>query len=161
MSFIALLVSMMFIPTLFFSSCSNDQNLENEVKLVETGCFGLCALGPVVVVYPEGAFYSCVQVEDVAEIVDSKPFDGVAKRLSELLCFTGNLDVDLMVDSAGDFYILEMNCRFGGQYPFTHEAGANYVRFLIDAVRGNDQKTIPMVEIGAKFSKDIVPVRIK
>ena len=98
---------------------------------------------------------------DVAEIVDSKPFDGVAKRLSELLCFTGNLDVDLMVDSSGDFYILEMNCRFGGQYPFTHEAGANYVRFLIDAVRGNDQKTIPMVEIGAKFSKDIVPVRIK
>jgi len=52
----------------------NDQiaakGLENEVKVIQTGCFGLCALGPIVIVYPEGAFYSTVQVEDVAEIVD-------------------------------------------------------------------------------------------
>ena len=43
--------------------------LEDEVKLVQTGCFGLCALGPVVVIYPEGAFYSRVKPEDVQEIV--------------------------------------------------------------------------------------------
>jgi len=52
------------------------KDLENEVKLVETGCFGLCALGPVVVVYPEGAFYSCVQVEDVEEIVSEHLLKG-------------------------------------------------------------------------------------
>ncbi|MBO4898068.1 MAG: NADH-quinone oxidoreductase subunit NuoF [Clostridia bacterium] len=50
--------------------------LENEVKLVQTGCFGLCALGPVVVVYPEGAFYSRVKPEDVAEIVSEHLLKG-------------------------------------------------------------------------------------
>ena len=37
------------------------QGLENEVKVVQTGCFGLCALGPIVIIYPEGAFYSMVK----------------------------------------------------------------------------------------------------
>jgi NADP-reducing hydrogenase subunit HndC len=45
------------------------QGLSNEIKVVKTGCFGLCAAGPVVIVYPEGSFYSGVKVEDVAEIV--------------------------------------------------------------------------------------------
>ena len=43
--------------------------LEGEVKLIMTGCFGLCARGPVVVVYPDGAFYQHVKVADVEEIV--------------------------------------------------------------------------------------------
>ena len=56
--------------------------LENEVKVVKTGCFGLCALGPVVVVYPEGAFYSRVQKEDVQEIVTEHLLKGrIVKRL--------------------------------------------------------------------------------
>ena len=45
------------------------QGLEEEIKLVTTGCFGLCALGPVVIVYPEGTFYSRVTADDVTEIV--------------------------------------------------------------------------------------------
>ena len=45
------------------------EGLENEVQVIHTGCFGLCALGPIVVVYPEGSFYSRVNVEDVGEIV--------------------------------------------------------------------------------------------
>ena len=36
--------------------------LSEEVKVVKTGCFGLCALGPIMVVYPEGSFYSEVNV---------------------------------------------------------------------------------------------------
>ena len=48
----------------------------NNVKIVMTGCFGLCALGPVVIVYPEGTFYSCVKVEDVARIVDEHIIGG-------------------------------------------------------------------------------------
>ena len=56
--------------------------LEKEVKIVKTGCFGLCALGPVVVVYPEGAFYSMVKKEDVAEIVTEHLLKGrIVKRL--------------------------------------------------------------------------------
>ena len=46
------------------------KGLDEEVKVVGTGCFGLCALGPVVIVYPEGTFYSCVTPEDVPEIVE-------------------------------------------------------------------------------------------
>ena len=43
--------------------------LGEEVKVVQTGCFGLCALGPVMIIYPEGTFYSRVTPEDVPEIV--------------------------------------------------------------------------------------------
>jgi len=56
--------------------------LENEVKVVKTGCFGLCAEGPIVVVYPEGAMYTTVQVEDIKEIVDEHLVKGrIVKRL--------------------------------------------------------------------------------
>ncbi len=43
--------------------------LENEIKVIRTGCFGLCEAGPVVIVYPEGTFYAHVKDEDVDEIV--------------------------------------------------------------------------------------------
>ncbi len=46
------------------------RGLDEEVKVVGTGCFGLCALGPIMIVYPEGTFYSCVTPEDVPEIVE-------------------------------------------------------------------------------------------
>ena len=46
------------------------KGLQDEIKVVGTGCFGLCALGPIMIVYPEGTFYSCVKVEDVPEIVE-------------------------------------------------------------------------------------------
>ncbi|EDS09198.1 NADH-quinone oxidoreductase subunit NuoF [Anaerotruncus colihominis] len=56
--------------------------LTDEVKVVKTGCFGLCALGPVVIVYPEGSFYSRVKAEDVKEIVDEHLLKGrIVKRL--------------------------------------------------------------------------------
>ena len=56
--------------------------LENEVKLVQTGCFGLCALGPVVIVYPDGTFYSRVEPKDVKEIVEEHLLKGrVVERL--------------------------------------------------------------------------------
>ena len=68
--------------------------LENEVEIVKTGCFGLCALGPVVVVYPEGAFYSRVHKEDVAEIVSEHLLKGrIVKRLvySETIAEDGTI----------------------------------------------------------------------
>ncbi len=52
-----------------FQTRLKEQGLESEVKLIMTGCFGLCARGPIVVVYPEGTFYQHVKVEDVSEIV--------------------------------------------------------------------------------------------
>ena len=58
------------------------QGLADEVKVVRTGCFGLCALGPVMIVYPEGTFYSRVKPEDVPEIVEEHLLKGrVVDRL--------------------------------------------------------------------------------
>ena len=50
--------------------------LDQEVRVIRTGCFGLCALGPIVVIYPEGSFYSRVKEEDVAEIVNEHLLKG-------------------------------------------------------------------------------------
>ena len=59
-----------------------DKGLENEVKVIKTGCFGLCALGPVMIVYPEGCFYSELKVDDVPEIVEEHLLKGrMVKRL--------------------------------------------------------------------------------
>ncbi len=58
------------------------KGLQDEVKVVRTGCFGLCALGPIMIVYPEGSFYSQVQVDDVPEIVEEHLLKGrLVKRL--------------------------------------------------------------------------------
>ena len=60
----------------------NAKGLEKEVNVVRTGCFGLCALGPIMIVYPEGAFYSMVTPEDVPEIVEEHLLKGrIVKRL--------------------------------------------------------------------------------
>lgn len=56
--------------------------LSDEVKIVQTGCFGLCANGPIMIIYPEGTFYSHVKVEDVKEIVEEHLLKG---RLVERL----------------------------------------------------------------------------
>ena len=60
-----------------------DKNgLTDEVMVVRTGCFGLCALGPIMIVYPEGTFYSMVKEDDIAEIVSEHLLKGrVVTRL--------------------------------------------------------------------------------
>ena len=59
-----------------FEKLIKERGLENDVAIIKTGCFGLCANGPVCVVYPEGAFYSFVKVEDVKEIVEEHLIKG-------------------------------------------------------------------------------------
>ncbi len=71
-----------------FENRIQENGLSDEVKIVRTGCFGLCALGPVVIVYPDGTFYSRVQKEDVAEIVSEHLLKG---RIVERLVYS---DVD-------------------------------------------------------------------
>ena len=65
-----------------------ENGLADEVKVVRTGCFGLCALGPVVIVYPDGTFYSRVQKDDVKEIVSEHLLKG---RIVERLVYS---DID-------------------------------------------------------------------
>ena len=59
-----------------FNENIQKNGLEEEVKVVQTGCFGLCALGPVVIVHPDGTFYSRVEADDVAEIVSEHLLKG-------------------------------------------------------------------------------------
>ena len=65
-----------------FARCLEANGLTEEVKIVQTGCFGLCALGPVVIIHPEGTFYSRVEPTDVEEIVTEHLLKGrVVERL--------------------------------------------------------------------------------
>ena len=59
-----------------FAAQLEANGIAEEVKIVQTGCFGLCALGPVVIVYPDGTFYSRVQKDDIAEIVSEHLLKG-------------------------------------------------------------------------------------
>ena len=52
------------------------RGLDDEIKVVKTGCFGLCELGPIMIVYPEGTFYSRVTPEVIPEIVEEHLLKG-------------------------------------------------------------------------------------
>ncbi len=72
------------------------KGLSEEVKIVQTGCFGLCALGPVVIVYPDGTFYSRVEEKDVEEIVSEHLLKG---RPVERLVYTDTGDVEETIEN--------------------------------------------------------------
>ena len=76
------------------------KGLADEIKVVQTGCFGLCALGPIMIVYPEGTFYSRVTMEDIPEIVEEHLLKG---RVVERLVYKDPADPDHEGDvSLGD-----------------------------------------------------------
>ena len=72
---------------------------------------------------------------DAAETVDNEELRKLGQRLSGLLRHRGNLDVDVF-EADGKYYILEMNARFGGGYPFSHAAGIDLPRALVAWVKG-------------------------
>ena len=80
-----------------FNAEIEKNGLADEVKVVQTGCFGLCALGPVVIVYPDGTFYSNVTEEDVAEIVSEHLLKG---RIVERLVYNDTGDAEANVEEA-------------------------------------------------------------
>lgn len=85
-----------------FESYLNKNKLGNEIKVIKTGCFGLCAQGPIVMVYPEGCMYTMVKVEDVKEIVDEHLIKGrIVKRL--LPKDTVEAEAETSLDDVGFF----------------------------------------------------------
>ena len=50
--------------------------IENDVQVIMTGCFGLCALGPIMIVYPEGCFYSMVKIDNIPRIIKEHLVEG-------------------------------------------------------------------------------------
>lgn len=76
------------------------QKLDKEVKIVQTGCHGLCELGPIVIIYPEGAFYCRVKKEDVPELVEEHLIKG---RILERLLYKGDKEKGTAITEI-DFY---------------------------------------------------------
>lgn len=78
------------------------KGLSDEIKIVQTGCFGLCALGPVVIVYPDGTFYSRITPEDVGEIVEEHLLKGRVVERLEYKDVDAEPDVDISQLSLSD-----------------------------------------------------------
>lgn len=73
----------------------------------------------------------------MAQIVQDKRFEDVAKIISSNLKHISDLDVDCFLTETGEIIVLEMNCRFGGQYPFAHLAGARFPKQIVEWLSGN------------------------
>jgi carbamoyl-phosphate synthase large subunit len=99
---------------------------------------------------------------DIAEIIENSPFLPLAKKLSEKLHHIANLDVDVFMDDSGRIYVLELNCRFGGQYPFSHLAGVNFPKQIVKWLdgEGTDDSLLHAC-VGITSCKDLKPVRLK
>ena len=66
-----------------FKRIIKEKNIQN-VRVIKTGCFGLCAKGPIVIIRPEDTFYAMVKPEDCEEIIESHIMNG--KIVERLLC---------------------------------------------------------------------------
>jgi carbamoyl-phosphate synthase large subunit len=95
---------------------------------------------------------------DVAETVDRPDLAAFGRRIGEALGHVGMLDVDVMVDEQGPC-LLELNPRFGGHYPFSHESGANIPAALVAWAEGREPEVAWLkVKPGVRCGKDIVLV---
>ncbi len=98
---------------------------------------------------------------DIAETVDCPEIFETVKKLATLSRHIGNVDMDVfLVD--GKPYILEMNARFGGGYPFSHVAGCNLPRAIVEWCRGEtpDPQCF-CAEVGMRTYKELVLTTIK
>ena len=88
---------------------------------------------------------------DKAKIVISKIFEIFSKRLSRELGHIGNLDCDIIL-SNNKIYLLDLNPRFGGGYPFTHLAGLNYINAILKMALNKEFKVFknPKILTGMK-----------
>ncbi|CAA6807634.1 MAG: Glucose-1-phosphate thymidylyltransferase (EC [uncultured Sulfurovum sp.] len=93
---------------------------------------------------------------DGAIVIQNEHLSALSKQISQHLKHIGNLDVDVLFNGK-EFYVLELNARFGGGFPFSYLAGANFPELLIKMVNKEDFY-IPKIEIGAKSLKSIVPI---
>ena len=73
----------------------------------------------------------------MAQTIRDSKFEVTAKTISLNLKHIGNLDVDCFLTESGEIVILELNCRFGGQYPFVHLAGARFIKQIFEWLSGN------------------------
>jgi carbamoyl-phosphate synthase large subunit len=89
---------------------------------------------------------------DKAITVEANRFTEFARIVGERLKHVGNLDCDFL-EKDGQLYLLELNPRFGGGYPFSHEAGANLVKALLLSLSGRSNEIVITYEINRVFAK--------
>lgn len=87
---------------------------------------------------------------DIAEIVKDSDLIQLGEKLAKVTRHIANLDVDIF-KVKNKFYVLEMNARFGGQYPFSHVAGADFTKVIIDQLNN--------VEIDDLYFKEMKGVK--
>lgn len=95
---------------------------------------------------------------DKAITVPPEPFEGIVSKIAGALPHRGNMDCDIL-ERDGRLYLLELNPRFGGGYPFTHLAGADHVRLLLDDYAGKDLHPYSY-RLGEAFAKCDTLVRV-
>lgn len=97
---------------------------------------------------------------DCAEIVENPSIREASMKLALLTKHVGNMDVDMFIED-DKVYILEMNARFGGGYPFSHIAGVDLPRAIVQWLNGNDvDRSLLEATTGIIGQKDISMVRI-
>lgn len=90
---------------------------------------------------------------DKAQTVDNAEIRAIGRKLGESLGHIGNLDVDIF-ERNGQYYVLELNPRFGGGFPFSYEAGVNFPKAIIEWLRGGDvDNAILEPRYGMTFAK--------
>ena len=75
------------------------------------------------------------ETEQAVTVTDPEIVD-IGRRLAETVGLVGPMDVDLFRTRAGTVQVIELNLRFGGGYPVSHLAGADFPRMIIDIFRG-------------------------
>ena len=96
---------------------------------------------------------------DIAEVTENSELKAVGKKIAKSLSHIGNLDMDILL-SEGKAYIIDMNARFGGGYPFTHNAGVNELEAIIRLCRGKELNDLSVKKYGL-FAKEITMVELK
>ena len=103
--------------------------------------------------------YTSDAADDIAEVIKNSELEAVGKKIAKSLSHIGNLDMDILL-SDGKAYIIDMNARFGGGYPFTHNAGVNELEAIIRLCSGKELNDLSVKKYGL-FAKEITMVELK
>lgn len=97
---------------------------------------------------------------DKAQTIDNANIQSIGHTLGKALRHIGNLDVDVF-EKDGKYYVLELNPRFGGGFPFSYKAGVNFPKAIIEWLRGNEiDESILQPRNGEAYAKCDYLVRI-
>ena len=96
---------------------------------------------------------------DIAKVIENKELENIGKKIAESLKHIGNLDMDILFDGQ-NAYIIDMNARFGGGYPFTHSAGVNELEALIRLCKNEKVNDLSVKKYGL-FAKEITMLELK